>query len=89
MSYIGNQAYTVIETHVGSIEGTATAAVIQAKAKVDGQMWVASDTGDLWLSDGFVWMNVGRIKGDKGDTGQRGTSITGVAKTAAAGSVDT
>ena len=89
MSYIGNQAYTVIETHVGSIEGTATAAVIQAKAKVDGQMWVASDTGDLWLSDGFVWMNVGRIKGDKGDTGQRGTSITGVVKTAAAGSVDT
>ena len=89
MSYIGNQDYTVIETHVGSIEGKATAAAILVKPYVDGQVWAASDTGDLYISDGYQWVNIGKLKGDKGDLGDTGVGIANITKTGTTGAVDT
>ena len=89
MAYIGNQDYKVIEAHIGSVAGTATAAVIRAKPKVNGQLWIASDTGHLYLSDGTQWQDVGLLQGTQGDMGPQGVSITGVTKTGTAGIVDT
>ena len=88
MAYIGNQDYKVIEAHIGTVAGTATAAVILAKPKVNGQLWIASDTGHLYLSDGVQWQDVGQLEGDQGEVGPRGVSITSVSKTGTAGVVD-
>lgn len=45
-------------------------------APTAGDTHLAKDTGDLWSFDGHRWNNVGHVKGDKGDKGADGPTLT-------------
>ena len=40
---------------------------------VAGDGVIATDTGNLWVYDGALWNNVGRVQGPQGPTGPQGT----------------
>ena len=86
MGYIGNQDYNMIETNIGTVTGTDTAAKIAALPNDNGALWLASDTGHLFLNDGFKWHDLGRLQGD---TGPQGVGVKGISKTSTSGLVDT
>ena len=51
------------------------AAIKTVTGSVAGDMWIAKDTGQGWVSDGntpAVWTNAGNIQGPKGDIGPSG-----------------
>ena len=72
MGYIGNQDYTIIETHIGNVTGKDTEANILLKAPTSGELWVGIDTGKLYLADGFSWIDIGTLQGETGPQGPRG-----------------
>ena len=78
MSYIGNQNFNIVEANIGSVAGKATEAVILAKTPTDGELWIGSDTGDLYLGDGTSWHNVGTLQGADGNPGPAGTDGKGI-----------
>lgn len=86
MGYIGNQDYNIIEANIGTVTGTDTAANIVALPNDNGALWIASDTGHLFLNDGSQWHDVGQLQGD---TGPQGVGVTGISKTSTSGLVDT
>lgn len=61
------------------IKGTDTVANILAMVgMVAEDLWIASDTLDGYVYDGSVWINIGPLRGAKGDTGLTGdTGATG------------
>ena len=90
------------ETGAGLVvKGTDTVANILLKPGVEGDFWIASDTGDGYSYVAGTWINTGQVKGPqgeqgdqgaKGETGPRGVTGNGVAsivKTATLGLVDT
>lgn len=89
MGYLGNQSFKSVTAKIGNVLGKATVADILDKANSNGDLWIASDTGDLYFNDGTQWNNVGRLKGDTGATGDQGTSIMSVTKTGSEGVIDT
>ena len=89
MGYIGNQDYTIIETHIGNVTGKDTEANILLKAPTSGELWVGIDTGKLYLADGFSWIDIGTLQGETGPQGPRGNSITSIARTSGDGSLNT
>ena len=72
MGYIGNQDYTIIETHIGNVAGKDTEANILLKTPTSGELWIGIDTGKLYLADGFSWIDIGTLQGDTGPQGPRG-----------------
>lgn len=86
MGYIGNQDYNIIEANIGTVTGTDTAANIVALPNDNGALWIASDTGHLYLNDGFQWYDLGQLQCG---TGPQGISVTGISKTLTNGLVDT
>ena len=86
MGYIGNQDYNIIVANIGTVTGTDTAAKIVALPNDNGALWIASDTGHLFLNDGSQWHDVGQLQGD---TGPQGVGVTGISKTSTSGLVDT
>ena len=86
MGYIGNQDYNIIEANISTVTGTDTAANIVALPNDNGALWIASDTGHLFLNDGSQWHDVGQLQGD---TGPQGVGVTGISKTSTSGLVDT
>lgn len=86
MGYIGNQDYTIIETHIGNVTGKDTEANILLKAPTRGELWVGIDTGKFYLTDGFSWIDIGTLRGE---TGPQGNSITSIDRTSGDGSLNT
>jgi hypothetical protein len=78
MGYIGNQNFDIIETHIGNVQGSDTEANILAKVPTDGDLWVGSDTGYLYLADGTQWHNIGQLRGDAGPQGSNGLDGVGI-----------
>lgn len=78
MGYIGNQNFDIIETKIGDVTGKATEAIILAKPSVNNQLWIGTDTGDLYLGDGSGWNNIGKLKGDNGLPGPAGADGKGI-----------
>ena len=64
MGYIGNQDYTIIETHIGNVIGKDTEANILLKTPTSGELWAGTDTGKLYLADGFSWIDIGTLQGE-------------------------
>ena len=67
------------ETGAGLVvKGTDTVANVLLKSGVEGDFWIASDTGDGYSYVSGVWINTGQVRGPKGDTGDTGlTGLTG------------
>ena len=89
MGYIGNQDYTIIETHIGNVTGKDTEANILLKAPTSGELWVGIDTGKLYLADEFSWIDIGTLRGETGPQGPRGKGITSIDRTSGDGSLNT
>ena len=89
MGYIGNQDYTIIETHIGNVTGKDTEANILLKAPTSGELWVGTDTDKLYLADGFSWIDIGTLRGETGPQGPRGKGITSIDRTSGDGSLNT
>ena len=83
MGYIGNQDYNIIEANIDIVTGTDTAANIVALPNDNGALWIASDTGHLFLNDGSQWHDLGQLQGPQG------VGVTGISKTSTSGLVDT
>ena len=68
-----------VSISAATLKGKDTEANILAKVDMVAEdLWIAIDTLDGWIYDGSAWINVGPLKGDKGDTG---TSITQISFT--------
>lgn len=90
------------ETGAGLVvKGTDTVANILLKPGVEGDFWIASDTGDGYSYVSGSWVNTGQVRGPQGEqgyqgiqgeTGPQGVTGNGVAsivKTATLGLIDT
>lgn len=57
------------------IKGTvATSANLPTSGNVIGDGWIAADTGNLWSYSGTVFLDLGPVRGPKGDTGAQGAT---------------
>lgn len=90
------------ETGAGLVvKSTDTVANILLKSGVEGDFWIASDTGDGYSYVSGSWVNTGQVRGPQGEqgdqgiqgeTGPKGVTGNGVAsivKTATLGLIDT
>ena len=90
------------ETGAGLVvKGTDTVAIILLKSGVEGDFWIASDTGDGYSYVSGSWVNTGQIRGPQGEQGDQGTQgetgpqgvtgngIASIVKTGTVGLVDT
>lgn len=55
-----------------SPKGTDTVANILLKSGINGDYWIASDTGDGYIYSGSAWVNVGAVRGPQGPQGIQG-----------------
>ena len=90
------------ETGAGLVvKGTDTVANILLKSGVEGDFWIASDTGDGYSYVSGSWVNTGQIRGPQGEQGDQGTQgetgpqgatgngVASIVKTGTIGLVDT